>query len=284
MVHLQQTIKNPVTFSGIGVHSGIQSSVTVHPADEGTGIVFRHATAPKTMKVGTIVPVDAMHATVLKHEDWFISTVEHLLAAIWVLGIDNAVLEIRGNEIPILDGSALPFMQGLTDAGLVAQGLSKAWLTPKQTLTFADAHGRSLVIEPSLQNTHDLNVSYTTTFAHPLAGNGVWKGLITPEVFYTDLAPARTFGFLDQLPFLRHHKLAQGTSLGNTVVIGEELLNDMRMPDECVRHKVLDLIGDLSLLGTGLLGSIVAQKTSHNFNRLVIEHFIKHPEEWVVVN
>lgn len=280
----QKTLKNSVTFSGIGVHSGMQSSVTVHPAPENTGLVFVSSiNTALRMPVGSVVPVDAMHATVLKGDGWFISTVEHLLAGLIMLGIDNAVLEVKGTEIPILDGSALPFMQGVRDAGIQEFEAVKRFIMPKHKVTFSDAQGRSLVIEPLCHSEYTLDVSYVTSFAHPLAGKGEWAGRVTEASFYSDLAPARTFGFLDQLPFLRHHKLAQGTSLGNTLVIGEERLNEMRLPDECVRHKVLDLLGDLSLLGHALVGTVTAQKTSHNFNRLVIEHWIKHPEEWVLI-
>ena len=280
----QKTVKNNISWSGIGVHSGEQCTVSIWPAEESSGIVLlRNSTTPQqTIKIGTVIPQDAMHATVLKQDGWLVSTVEHLLAAILMLGIDNAILEIKGNEIPILDGSALPFIQGLLDIGTEQQHAQKKIITPRIPLSFSDNNGRSINISQATQEIRNFSISYTTQFAHPLAGLTSWNGIITTENFYTDLAPARTFGFLEHLPFLRQYKLAQGTSLGNTVVIGDELINDMRLPNECVRHKVLDLIGDLSLLGHQLIGTITAQKTSHNFNRLVIEHKIKHPEDWII--
>src|SRR5579862_6004089 len=279
----QKTLNQIIIFEGIGVHTGLPAVITLYPAQPNTGLVIRNKAFPsQPIMIGKIVPEHAMHATVIKHQNWFVSTIEHLMAAIFVAELDNVLIEIEGVEVPILDGSALPFIQKILEVGIQVQEAVKTFLTPKAFLKFEDAQGRYIEITPAQalpSGTRDttLFVDYRAEFNHPLAGNPVLQGAITCDFFIQEVAPARTFGFLDQLPFLRQHGLAKGTSLGNTVVIGqEELLNNMRIDDECVRHKFLDLIGDLSLLGKNLIGSIKAHKTGHSFNRLVIEHYIKY--------
>ncbi|MFA5306307.1 MAG: UDP-3-O-acyl-N-acetylglucosamine deacetylase, partial [Candidatus Babeliales bacterium] len=317
----QQTLKQRVKFSGLGVHSGLSSVLTLIPAPENTGILFCNASNPEQrFRVGTVIPEVAPHATVIKINGWYVTTIEHLMATLRMLDVDNVVVEMRGNEVPILDGSALPFVQGILDAGLQEQGTPRKYLTPKEKLRFADEKGRVIEIEPfapfdtnslceftqgkrdfspvdsaksvrpecfAQQNVskdeqpmNSFSISYTADFTHPLAGGTTFSAEVLPEFFIDKIAPARTFGYLEQLPLLRQHKLAQGSSLSNTIVIGQELLNDTRFPDECVRHKVLDLIGDLGLLPYRLLGAVSASKTSHNFNRLVAEHCLQHPELW----
>ncbi len=284
MVHVQKTLKKNVSFSGVGVHSGQPSSVTLWPAAPNTGVMFCNAAnSDQVIKIGTVIPEAAMHATVIKKDGWYVSTIEHLMAALLMLGVDNVRIEVEGNEIPILDGSALLFAQGIVDTGFVASDVPRRFLTPRTVLNFADQQGRSLQLQPAAEGVLDFYIDYVAEFQHPLAGNPSLQGLVTPAFFLEQLAPARTFGFLEQLPFLRQHKLAQGSSLSNTVVIGQEPINDMRFADECVRHKVLDLVGDLSLLGGPLIGTIKAHKTSHNFNRLVIQHFVQQPELWALI-
>jgi UDP-3-O-[3-hydroxymyristoyl] N-acetylglucosamine deacetylase len=334
----QKTLKQIVKFSGLGVHSGLASGLTLLPAPVDTGIVFCNASkSEQRFRVGTVIPEIAPHATVIKTNGWYVTTVEHLMAALRMLDVDNVIVEMKGNEVPILDGSALPFVQGILDVGLQEQGAARRYLTPKEKLRFSDEKGRAIEIEPfapfdtnsrppspymattdtqderrvgsgvnnkpvrgecrpypsihfASQNTQDerpvyrtmncLSISYTADFNHPLAGSTTFSAEISQSFFIDKIAPARTFGYLEQLPLLRQHKLAQGSSLSNTIVIGQELLNDTRFPDECVRHKVLDLIGDLGLLPYRLLGAVIAAKTSHNFNRLVAEHCLQHPELW----
>jgi UDP-3-O-[3-hydroxymyristoyl] N-acetylglucosamine deacetylase len=276
----QKTLKQRVKFSGLGVHSGCATTLTLVPAPEDTGIVFCNAAkTTQCFRIGAIVPEAAMHATVIKSNGWYVSTIEHLMAALRMLDIDNVVVEMQGNEVPILDGSALPFVQGFLDAGFQEQHAPRKFLTPREPLRFADDKGRVIEIMPA----NSFSISYTADFTHPLAGSPALSADISSDFFIDHIAPARTFGFLEQLPFLRQHKLAQGSSLSNSIVIGQELLNDLRFPDECVRHKILDLIGDLGLLPYRLLGTVTAAKTSHNFNRLVAEHFCRHPDQWSVI-
>jgi UDP-3-O-[3-hydroxymyristoyl] N-acetylglucosamine deacetylase len=261
----QTTIQKSISFSGIGVHSGNVTSVTLNPASLGLGIVFKNAkNLESIITVGKVIPEVAMHATVIRgdqNNSWAVSTIEHLMAAISMMGIDHLEIVVDGAEIPILDGGALPFVHGIVDAGLVFFDIPKRFITP----------------------TGELSIDYNAEFMHPLAGPSTFFSVINQDVFMHEIAPARTFGHLEQLPFLRQHGLARGTSLGNTVVIGQELLNDMRFADECVRHKVLDLLGDMSMAGTRIAGAIKATKTGHAFNRLVALHVIQHPEKWDVL-
>jgi UDP-3-O-[3-hydroxymyristoyl] N-acetylglucosamine deacetylase len=286
----QKTLKGKVVFEGISVHSGMPGIVTLWPAEANSGIIFKNHNCPDDLiHVGTVVPEVAMHATVVRAKTWAISTVEHLMAAIWVLGLDNVVIEFDCQEVPIFDGSALPFVQGLLAEGFVEQDSLKKFLTPLHEVVLQDEKGRAIKIKPAILDeignySRQLFVDYTLDMSNPLVGNTRFVAEIKQDFFVKEIAPARTFGFLEQLPFLRQHGLAQGTNLGNTLVIGaDELLNEPRFVDECVRHKVLDLLGDLSLLGKNLAGSIEAHKTGHAFNRLVVEHFAKNPELWILI-
>jgi UDP-3-O-[3-hydroxymyristoyl] N-acetylglucosamine deacetylase len=280
----QNTIKNKIFLEGIGVHSGAHSTITLTPAGPNHGITVIHKKFPdKKLLIGTKAPEQAMHATVIKCDGWGVSTIEHLLAALSGLGIDNIGIELDGYEIPIIDGSALPFVQAIEKAGILEQDEQKKYLTPKRVIKFED-NERYIEIEPDYEEKKILEFDYTTSFEHPLITKTQISGALSRSFFVKEIAPARTFGFLKQLPFLRKHGLAQGTTLGNTVVVGEEtFLNSLRFKDEFIRHKLLDLVGDLTLLGKPLVGKIRAHKTGHNFNRLVIEHFLNHPDKWRVV-
>lgn len=282
----QKSLADKVIIEGIGVHSGSFSSLCLKPAPENTGIIFKNvlfSNQKEFLKVGSVVPEVAMHATVLKAPSWVLSTVEHLMAACNFMGIDNLIIEVTGLEIPILDGSALPFIQAFEQVGVIEQAAKKWYLTPRKPLLIQDAQGRFIQIIPN-QDYLDLSltIDYAADFNHPLVGAVHFSGQITNSFFEHELAPARTFGFLEQLSYLRHHKLAQGSTLGNTAVMGEDsYLNELRFKDECVRHKVLDLLGDLALLGYRLTGSIKAAKTGHSFNRLVIAHYLENPDVWI---
>lgn len=280
----QKTIAQKLSFDGLGIHSGEGASVSIYPAPAGFGIVLLSTQVPnEPIKIGSIIPEQSMHATVLKSKNWGISTVEHLFAAIQGLGIDNLIVEVENQELPILDGSALPFVQGITSVGLIEQNANKIFITPKETLVFEEP-GRFIKIEPAKDNL-DLNFEYSVDFEHPLLQPSTFSGKLSQDFFVNQVAPARTFGFLEQLPLLRKHGLAKGTTLGNTVVIGEDVfLNMRRFDDELVRHKLLDLLGDLAILGKNLVGTVKAHKTGHSFNRKVVEHFLKNPDLWQLIN
>ncbi|MBD3231561.1 UDP-3-O-[3-hydroxymyristoyl] N-acetylglucosamine deacetylase [Candidatus Dependentiae bacterium] len=288
----QRTIQKEVSFQGIGVHFGAESLVTLKPASENTGIVFISPRFPmEKIVLGQVIPENAMHASVIRNKEFIVSTVEHLMASISAFSIDNLIIEVQGLEVPILDGSALPFVCAIEQAGILEQNIKKNFLTPKKELNFEEQkNGRFITIKPaeyfeeSCSYDKNLYFKYFADFKHPLVQKDNLYGVLDNEYFSGYLASARTFGFLEQLPFLRRHGLAKGTTLGNTVVIGEEeFLNDKRFENEFIRHKLLDLFGDLALLGKNLIGSIVAQKTGHNFNRQVIQHYIENPDMWYLI-
>ena len=279
----QITIFKQLTLTGIGVHSGQPATIKLSPAEPNSGIVIKNKNfLTETLSIGSIIPEAAMHATVLKSKSWAISTIEHLLAAISALMIDNIIIEIDSKhplcECPIFDGSSLPFVQAFNQIGLKNQAEPKKFLTPRRSLIF-EADGRHIEILPAKPGSTELTFEYSIDFEHPLVKSGSLKTTLSPDFFAKEISPARTFGFLKQLPLLRKHGLANGTTLGNTVVVGEDIfLNSLRFEDEFVRHKLLDLIGDLALLGKPLIGTVRAHKTGHAFNRKVVEHYIQNPE------
>ncbi|MBU4270054.1 UDP-3-O-acyl-N-acetylglucosamine deacetylase [Candidatus Dependentiae bacterium] len=287
----QRTINKSVSFSGIGVHFGLSSKIILHPAQIDSGIVFINNDLREfQIKIGSIIPQEAMHASVLKKDKFVISTLEHLMAAVNAFQIDNLLIEIQGVEVPILDGSCIGFVNCISKIGIKEQNKKKEFISSKQIISFNDEkNDRSISIYPAEkingEYSNSLFFDYSADFSHPLVGKGRLCGELSLDYFIKEIAPARTFGFLDQLPFLKKHGLAKGTSLGNTVVIGQDdFINTPRFRDEFVRHKLLDLIGDLSLLGKNLAGKVVAKKTGHSFNRLVVQDYINNLDNWKLIN
>lgn len=286
----QKTLKNEVSFYGIGVHSGQEVGVILRPGVANSGVLFWSRLFPRErFVIGQVLPEVAMHATVIKQSHWVLSTVEHLMAVLCMLGVDNVEIEVIGTEVPILDGSALPFVQGILSCGLREVEARRWYLTPRQLIRLDDDKGRFVELIPATyleggMIDYGLYVDYTAEFNNSLIGAGSCKKQITQDVFVHEIAPARTFGFLEQLPLLRKHGLAKGTSLGNTVVINQDdFLNELRFENECIHHKVLDLLGDVALLGKAFAGGIRAHKTGHSFNRLIIEHYLQNRSLWTEV-
>ncbi len=288
---LQRTINEKIVFDGIGVHTGLKSTVILLPAGVDHGIVFKNPNFPEeSIRLGEVVPEIALHASVLKSKSFIVSTIEHLIAALSAFRVDNIIIEMESLEVPILDGSCSTFVNLIKKAGIKECSVDKIFLTPVKELRFNDLKlDREIIVAPAANkedNTFDCSLyfNYIAEFEHPLVGKGSLRGSLTTDYFINEIAAARTFGFLEQLAFLRRNGLAKGSSLGNTVVVGEdEFLNTPRFEDEFVRHKLLDLIGDLGLLGKNLAGTITAKKTGHSFNRLVILDYIKNPENWIQI-
>jgi UDP-3-O-[3-hydroxymyristoyl] N-acetylglucosamine deacetylase len=282
---VQKTIKNVVSWQGIGVHSGCFAAVELRPAVGNAGIKIFGQGQDGFIAIGSVVPEAAMHATVIRHSaGWFVSTIEHLMAALYVLQVDNVDVHIVGGEVPILDGSAMPFIQGIIRAGIIDQPVYKRrFIAPKEPIHLQDESGRSIYCANNLAS-NDLFVDYMAEFDHPLIGKWHYSGTFEQADYVDNVAGARTFGFAEQLPFLRKHGLAKGASLGNSVVIAESgIINDLRIDDECARHKLLDFIGDIALLGAPLVGIIKATKTGHSFNRLLIKHYVENPNLWIEI-
>ncbi len=258
----QQTLKRSVSLEGIGLHSGETVTMTVAPAGADTGILFRASD-------GTLIPANADHvvdsnsATTVGAFGVRVRTIEHLMAAAAALGIDNMLVGIEGPEVPAADGSAKPFVDLLRSAGRVSLA------APRRPITIAGpirvgTESRWLEVLPA----ESLRISYTLDNSHPIIGLQAGTFGISEEVFCDELAPARTYGFLRDVPAMRQNGLARGGSLENAIVVGKRsVLNDsLRFPDEFVRHKILDLVGDLFLLGRPLRAHVVGRNAGHALN------------------
>jgi UDP-3-O-[3-hydroxymyristoyl] N-acetylglucosamine deacetylase len=258
----QRTIARPVVFEGIGLHSGQPTRIRVTPAPANAGLVFLADGCSARVHARSGNVVDSHHATTLGDAGSRIQTVEHLIAAAAGLGIDNLEIAVEGPEIPAADGSAAPFVDLLRSGGELALAERKRPLVIHRTVRVG-ANGRWLQIVPS----DAFRISYTLESSHPAVGTQVFSCAPSTELFATELAPARTYGFLQDVGELRRRGLARGGSLANAVVIGKRtVLNGLRFPDEFVRHKVLDLIGDLALLGRPIVGHVIARNAGHALN------------------
>ncbi len=269
MTLTQKTIRREVSCAGIGLHCGKRVEMRLLPAAPDTGIRFRRVDLDW---LEIPVSIDNLHrtsfATQLSHSDTSINTVEHLLSAASGLGVDNLVVEVAGEEVPIMDGSAAPFVYLLHEAGLRRQQAARKFIKIVEPLR-VDEDDKFIAIYPAER----LKVSYTIDFDHPLIGVQRETFVITPRTFTEQIAPARTFGFLKDVETMRGLGLALGGSIENAVVVGENsILNpQLRFPDEFVRHKILDVIGDLTLLGRPLLGHVVAYRAGHRLHAALVD-------------
>jgi len=259
---LQQTLRHSVTLDGVGLHSGDPVKMTVSPAGADTGVLFRASD-------GTLIPANADHvvdsnsATTVGAFGVRVRTIEHLMAAAAALGIDNMIVDIDGPEVPAADGSAKPFMDLLRSGGRVTVPAPRRPIVLSAPIRVG-TESRWLEVLPA----DSLRISYTLDNSHPIIGLQVGTYGITEETFAHELAAARTYGFLRDVPAMRRNGLARGGSLENAVVVGKRsVLNDrLRYPDEFVRHKVLDLVGDLFLLGRPLRAHVVGRNAGHTLN------------------
>jgi UDP-3-O-[3-hydroxymyristoyl] N-acetylglucosamine deacetylase len=258
----QQTIRKPVTLEGVGLHCGKPVKVTLAPAPADFGIVFRAGKGGDPIPAAPESVVDSHYATTIGRNGVRIQTVEHLMAAAAGLSIDNLDVTVEGNEIPAMDGSAKPFVGLLTAAGRTAQGARRRPVAITEPLRVGGGN-RWIQIVPA----PEFRISYTLDNDHPAIGTQALSCVPTEQSFIEEYAPARTYGFLKDLGAMRKHGLALGGSLDNAIVVGKRgTLNGLRYRDEFVRHKVLDLIGDLALLGRPILGHVIARNAGHALN------------------
>jgi len=258
----QQTIRKAVSLEGVGLHSGKRVKVTLSPGPADSGIVFRAGAGGEPIPATPESVVDSHYATTIGHNGSRIQTVEHLMAATAGLSIDNLDVVVEGSEIPAMDGSAKPFVALLATAGRTTQGARRRPITITQPLHVGGGN-RWIQIVPAAQ----FRISYTLDNDHPAIGTQALSCVPTEQSFIEDYAPARTYGFLTDLGIMRKHGLALGGSLDNAIVVGKRgTLNGLRYRDEFVRHKVLDLIGDLALLGRPIVGHVIARNAGHALN------------------
>ena len=277
----QRTIKNEVSFEGIGLHTGKHSRVTLKPASRDTGITFIRTDKPAVIKAHVGAVIDTAFATTIGINGVKIRTVEHMLAALAGLGIDNLIIEVAGPEIPILDGSSTELISIILEAGIAKQGKKRPYMRILKPFVFEDglAHIAAFPYYGS-------KITHSIFFHHNGIGEQRISIDITEENFVTEIAPARTFGFLKDIEYLRSNGLAKGGSLDNAVVMGEHgVINasGLRFKDEFVRHKVLDSIGDFSLIGFPIYGHIVASKSGHSSNVKFLKKLMSAPETWDII-
>jgi UDP-3-O-[3-hydroxymyristoyl] N-acetylglucosamine deacetylase len=275
----QRTLRRPISCAGIGLHSGNKVTLTLKPAAADTGIIFRRTDLGVEIPA-TVTTVSAVHyATVLGKDGATVETVEHLLAALVSVGIDNVVVELTHNEVPIMDGSAAPFLFLVQEAGVKRLTAPRRYLKVLRPVQFAHADKR-LAIYPS----DHFKVSYTISFDHPVLRHQSRTERITEHSFAESIAPARTFGFLKEVEMLRQNGLALGGSLENAIVIGDAgVLNALRFEDEFVRHKILDAVGDLALVGHPIIGHVVAHRGGHALHTELAAQLLHERDAWTLV-
>jgi len=262
------------------MHSGKRVNLTVRPAPANHGIKFRRVDLPNRPEVNAHFNnvVDTSLATVLGSDGFIVSTIEHLMATFSGLSIDNAMVEIDAYELPIMDGSAAPFASLIMSAGILTQRHPRWFFIVKEPIEYINGE-RSVCIYPS----DTFKITYTIEYQHPMIKTQTLSVELTESVFQKDVSYARTYGFLHEIEYLKQFGFARGGSLDNAVVIAEkEILNNegLRYPDEFVRHKILDCIGDFSLLGMPLVGHVVAHKAGHAFNHGFLEKFFAEKQCW----
>jgi len=260
------------------LHSGAPVSLRILPAPAGSGIVFRRVDLDGfTVEANSRNVARVSYATSLMKKGVLISTTEHLLSAFIGLGIDNAIVELDNMELPILDGSALPFVNMIEKAGIRTQRRARVYLKMLRELELREGD-KFIAVYPA----KSYSVSYTINFPHPLVGREEIQVELPDGRYVQDVAPARTFGFIHEADLMRNQGLIRGASTENCLVLDREtLLNGpLRFPDEFVRHKVLDLIGDLALLGRQILGSVVADRAGHAMHTALVSRILRDPTLW----
>jgi UDP-3-O-[3-hydroxymyristoyl] N-acetylglucosamine deacetylase len=278
----QRTLRRSVSCTGIGLHSGNKVSLSLRPAPADYGIRFQRSDLGGLEIPATVTHLGGIqYQTGLTREAVSVETVEHLLAALTALGIDNAVVDLNHPEVPIMDGSAAPWVYLiLNEAGVKRLQSPRRYLKVLRPISLTQGDKR-IALYPS----EHFKVTYSISFDHPLLRHQTRTMRITEESFVEDIAPARTFGFLKEVEMLRQRGLALGGSLDNAIVLGETgvLNNALRFDDEFVRHKILDVIGDLSLVGYPVVGHLVAHRGGHALHTAFAAKILDEADAWRLV-
>lgn len=280
----QQTLLHPISCTGVGLHTGKPVTLTLRPAPADTGVVFvnrnGHAGATLAASVDHLVATEL--CTAISGNGFQVKTIEHVLAALAGLNVDNAYVDIDAAEAPVMDGSSAPFVRLIQSAGVAPQNRRRSFLKITRPLEIVDG-SRRIRIEPSSTP----RITYTIQYDHPLIRTQTYAYEHSAHAFATEIAEARTFGFLQEVEALWARGLGRGGNLENTVVLSQDgILNEsgLRFSDEFVRHKVLDLIGDFSLLGLPFIGHLIADRSGHALHTRLVKQILDHPECWVLLN
>jgi UDP-3-O-[3-hydroxymyristoyl] N-acetylglucosamine deacetylase len=280
-MHRQSTLNDAIAFKGIGLHTGCPVEMILRPAPAQTGIVFRRTDLNN-------FPIEALaahianvsYATTLMKKGVLISTVEHVLSALYALGIDNAYIDLDNLEVPILDSSALPYVERILAVGRRLYDEPRRVLRIRREIHYA--LGEKTV---SARPADDFAVTYRIDFTHPLIGVQQMRCVIDPEGYHREIAAGRTFGFLKEIAHLKENGLAQGGSLDNAIVLSDTgMLNPegLRFPDEFIRHKILDFLGDFSLLGHLLRGEFHVVRGGHGVHAAMVKKILADPTNYTL--
>lgn len=281
----QRTLKNVIRATGVGVHTGKKVFLTLKPAPVNTGIIFRRVDLDPVVEIPATPEFvgDTAFSTTLSKDGATVSTVEHLMSAMAGLGIDNAYIELNDVELPIMDGSAGPFVFLIQSAGIVEQNAPKQFIRIKDKVVVQDGD-KYAAVEPF----NGFKVTFDIDFDHPVFRDTAQSVVVdfSETSYIKEVSRARTFGFLSDAERMRAANLALGASMDNTVVIDEyRVLNDdgLRYDDEFARHKILDAIGDLYLLGKNLIGAFHGVKSGHGMNYQLLKALKMNPDAWEVI-
>ena len=281
-MRFETTVQRPVEARGVGLHSGVPVSIRIQPAAASSGIVFVRTDLDRFE-----IPASWRHvarvsyATSLMRQGVLISTTEHLLSVLYSMGIDNVCVEIDNLEVPILDGSGQPFVELLREAGIRQYRRKRRYLRIRRPVTVEDK-GKRISILPA----DSFRLTCEIDFPHPMVGAQSLEMEVSPERYAAHIAPARTFGFEYELDQMSNMGLIRGASLENAVCFTRDgVLNEggLRFPDECCRHKALDLIGDLALLGHPLLGHVIAERAGHAMHAALVARIMSDPSLYEIV-
>lgn len=280
MEYYQRTVKQPVRFTGVGVHSGVTVHLTIKPAPPNHGIHFKRVDLPAQPAIRAHFNrvVDTSLATVIGDHGAIVSTIEHVMACLAGLSIDNAVVEIDNHETPIMDGSAGHFAGLIKAAGILRQDAPRLYFAVKSPIRL-EKDGKFVHLLPDDR----FRITATIAFDNPVIGVQTFSLEVNEQTFETEISRARTFGFLHELETMKFYGLAKGGSLENAVVINDNtVMNEggLRYPDEFVRHKILDCIGDFSLLGMPIIGHAILYKSGHLFNHEFLKEFFRQKHAW----
>jgi len=283
-MYLQRTLKKEIACASIGLHSGRKVNMLIRPAPVDTGIVFVRRDLPEYL------PIPARYdnvsgttlATSLSSNGATVATVEHILSAFCGMGVDNAVVELDSFEVPIMDGSALPFVNMLKEIGTHIQGNTKKLLVIKKPVSVKEGDGNAVLLPAD-----EFKITYEIDFKHVAIGRQSYSMTFSDEKYEEEICAARTFGFLSEVEYMQAKGLALGGSLKNAIVLDDQKIinkEGLRFPDEFVKHKILDAIGDLFLLGMPIIGHFVAYKSGHRLNNLLLKELMRQEDSWEIVS
>jgi len=278
----QQTVAKPISGVGIGLHKGVPIKISLEPLDSDSGVVFYRSDAKTYIEAKPENVVDTKMATVVADKSGeYVSTIEHLLSAVYAFGIDNILIKLDSYEVPIMDGSSASFCMMLKDAGVKKQEKKRKVIILKDKVKVQEGE-KFVSLEPALVPSYDFSID----FNHPAIDHQSYTFDFSKSNYLDEIARARTFGFVKDIQMLRKHELALGGSLENAIVLDEKRilnLEGLRYPNEFVRHKILDAIGDLMLLGHPYIAKYSSHAGSHNLNHKLSIELFKNPESFEIV-